>query len=690
MTAFVAVDTGGTFTDLVSFNSDNGQVTYTKSLTTHDHPIQGIVDCLEKAGVALNDAMLFKHGTTLVINTLLERSGPAVALVTTRGFRDVLEFGRGNRTALFDLFYRRDPPLVPRELRFEIDERVDGAGQILHEPRREEVQELAMHLRRRGVSAVAISFINAYMQPANETTVAGWLREFLPECYVTAGTELTREWYEYERTATAVANAYSGPKIGRYVADLDRILSKRDFIGQFLLMGSSGGVLSAAHASSAPVMLVESGPVGGCIGAGVYGQALGLKDIIAFDMGGTTAKCALVRNGEFNVESIYHVGGYGRGTPIRAPVIDIVEVGTGGGSIAWLDEQKRIHVGPKSAGSAPGPVCYSKGGTEPTVTDANLVLGRLNARRFQGGEMALDAEAATQAIINRLARPLGYFGDAALVEVASGVISIALVQMAEAIKRVTIQRGENPGDYVLFAYGGGGPLHGVELARELSIPLVIVPPEAGNFSAIGMMVANIRRDESRTFVQRIDEELLDRVNVEFEALEQSLRTSILADYGEVEAWFDRHVEARYLGQHHTVKVLVESGSPTDLQRGFEAAYRARYGHATANAEVEIVSLHCTAQVKTPRPDLADLAGQRARGAEPRLTTRPVFFTAANAFISTKVFERQLLPVGFSAEGPCVIEEYGSTTILGPSDRFEVGALGEIRISVGMNGTGALQ
>lgn len=690
MTVFVAVDTGGTFTDLVSFDAGNGEVRYTKSLTTHHDPIDGIVNCFGKAQVALSDATLFKHGTTLVINTLLERAGPTVALVTTRGFRDVLEFARGNRTALFDLFYRRDPVLVPRELRFEIDERVAGSGEILQAPRRAQVQELANVLRERDVAAVAISFINSYLEPANERLVAEWLREMLPGCYITAGTELTREWYEYERTATAAANAYSGPKIGGYVAALDNVLGERGFKGQFLLMGSSGGVLSAQHAASAPVLLVESGPVGGCIGAGVYGQALGLRNIIAFDMGGTTAKCALVRDGEFNVESLYHVGGYGRGTPVRAPVIDIVEVGTGGGSIAWFDEQRRIHVGPKSAGSSPGPVCYGKGGTEPTVTDANLVLGRLNAQRFQGGEMALDTASAEKAITERLAYPLGYVGELGGVEVASGIISIALVQMSEAIKRVTVQRGEDPRDYVLFAYGGGGPLHSVELARELAIPLVVIPPEAGNFSAIGMLVANIRRDTSRTFVQRLDAESLERVDAEFGELEQSLRDSIAQDFGDVPIEFERAAQMRYLGQQHTVKVSIRSLDPVGLRQTFVDTYEARYGHAIAAAEAEIVSLHSTAQVQTARPNLAKLAGEAALDAPPEPTTRPIFFAEKNAFVSAKVFSRERLPIGFSSQGPCVIEEYGSTTVLGPADRFEIGVLGEIRITVGLLNSGVTQ
>ena len=350
------------------------------------------------------------------------------------------------------------------------------------------------------MTGVAVSFVNAYLEPANEAQVAAWLRELLPDCFVSTGAELSREWYEYERTTTAAANAYTGPKVGRYVENLGRQLQGGGFAGQLLLMGSNGGMLSPALAAKAPVMLVESGPIGGCIGAGVYGAALGIDNLIAFDMGGTTAKCALVRDGEFEIVSTYHAGGYGKGVPIRSPVVDIVEVGAGGGSIAWLDDQACLHVGPKSAGSQPGPVCYRRGGTEPTVTDANLVLGRLDAGRFQGGEMGLDSDAARAAIGTRLGKAMGYAGESGVLEVAAGMLALAVVTMGGAIKRITVERGKDPRDFALFAYGGGGPLHSVELARELAIPQVIIPPEAGNFSAIGMLLADIRRDDGRTLV----------------------------------------------------------------------------------------------------------------------------------------------------------------------------------------------
>lgn len=681
MSVFVAVDTGGTFTDLVMFDSEHDQVRYTKSLTTHDNPIVGIQDCIEKANVDLSRAMLFKHGTTLVINTLLERSGPAVALITTRGFRDVLEFGRGSRTEPFNLFYRRDQALVPRQCRFELAERISGTGEILVEPQRDDVLTLAEKIRQLEIRSIGVSFVNSYINPCHEHVVESWLREMLPDCYVTVGSDVTREWYEYERTSTAVANAYAGPKIGSYVEALDGRLKAKEFGGQLLVMGSNGGVLSVQHAASAPVLLVESGPVGGCIGASAYGRKLSLDNIIAFDMGGTTAKCALVKNGTFGVESTYYVGGYGRGIPIRAPVVDIVEVGAGGGSIAWLDGQKRLQIGPKSAGSYPGPVAYGRGGTEPTVTDANLILGRIDAHRFQGGEMALDVDAARLAMRDRLAAPLGYEGERGLLELANGILSIAAVKMSGAIKKITVQRGENPRDFVMFAYGGGGPLHGCDLARELGIPIVVIPPQAGIFSAIGMLLSDIRRDESRTFLRRLEIAAMPDVVRAFEEIEQIMAVRLAQDFGRLPVTFERSVEMRYVGQYHSVRIPAPECDVTRLRADFLRIYRQQYGHASETAPSEIVSLHCVASIATARPPIKGLAGDLPVVASKEKRTRSVYFSNAEGMVESAIFAREALPIGFAGSGPAVIEEYGSTTLLHPGDRFHIGELGEIRIEI---------
>lgn len=683
MSIFVAIDTGGTFTDLVAFESSCNKISYTKSLTTHHDPIEGILACIKKSDVNLTAATLFKHGTTLVINTLIERSGPRVGLITTRGFRDVLELARGNRTEAFNLFFRRYPSLIPRELCLEVDERTDAQGQILSRPERRQIEQAASDLISAGVDAVAVSFLNSYVEPENEMRVAAWLRELLPSCYITTGVELSREWYEYERSSTAVANAYTGPRVCGYIARLRETLLEANFPGQLVMMGSNGGVLAAGRSMAAPITLVESGPVGGCIGAGMFGEALGFRNIIAFDMGGTTAKCALVQDGTFEVESTYYAGGYGRGLPIRAPVIDIVEVGAGGGSIAWLDEQKRLNVGPRSAGSQPGPVAYGRGGTEPTVTDANLILGRINADNFHGGEIRLDLDAARRAVEEKLATPLGYKGEEGILTLASGVLSIAAAKMGEAIKRITVERGKDPSEFVLFAYGGGGPLHAVELARELRIPLVVIPPEAGNFSAVGMLLAKIRRDEARTFLRPLDAHSIEECGEIFARMEAEMHSAIIADFGAAAVTFERYAELRYIGQYHTVRIPVLTSDVEQLNGTFQRIYRNRYGHTVEGAAAEFVSLHCTGKADMPHPEITHFSNKNLPNGPESSCIRHIYHSERSAALSTKAFARAQLPEGFSANGPAAIEEYGSTTVLGPSDSFEIGRLGEIQISIGL-------
>ena len=679
----VAVDTGGTFTDLAAYDIDSGQVRYTKSLTTYDALERGVFDCMAKVGLDLSAAKTFKHGTTLVINALLQRVGAKVALVTTQGFRDVLESGRGNRPDPFDLYYRRDPVLVPRDMRLELPERTSGAGEPVRVPDREQVLHLAERLRQLDVQAVGISFLNAYLNDAHERQVQAWLQDMLPGLFITRGTELTREWYEYERTATVAANAYVGPQVAGYVNTIDQQLGDRGFKGQFFLMGSSGGVLALDKTLTSPISLVESGPVGGCIGTAAYAQALGLDNAIAFDMGGTTAKCALVHQGDFEIKSTYYIGGYARGFPIRSAVLDIVEVGAGGGSIAWADEQGRLFVGPRSAGSTPGPVAYGRGGTEPTVTDANVILGRVDATTFLGGSMPLRPDLAERQMRERLADRLGYSGEDGACRMAEGIIQIASVTMAGAIKRITLEKGLDPREYAMFAFGGGGPLHAFEIARQLHIPLVIIPPEPGNFSALGMLLSRLRLDESTTFLRALDEQALDQAEPVFARMQAQMGSDMLRSAPGTQPVFERYAEIRYRGQVHSIRTpLAAVSGPQDLRQLFERIYKARYGHADSKNPVEIVNLSMVAYADMDKPDLAALAPNRQAGAEVQVRQRQVYFGSARGFVDTKVYRREQLPAGYTANGPALIEEYGSTTVLGPTDRFEIGRLGEIRVSLG--------
>lgn len=679
---FVAVDSGGTFTDFVCFDSEQKQVRYTKSLTTHQDPITGILECMHKTGTDPAVVSMFKHGTTHVINILLERNGPVIALVTTAGFRDVLEFGRGNRTEAANLFFKRDEHLIPRENRFEVEERIGGDGKVIKSPDLKEIDHLAEKILKSGAQGVAVSFINSYLNDTHEIMVAERLSALLPDLFITTGARLSREWYEYERTTTAAANAYCGPRVGSYINRLNQRLHEDGFCGQFFMMGSSGGVLAPLQAASSPILLVESGPVGGCIGTAVLSKALGISNMIAFDMGGTTAKCALIRNGEFDVETKYYVGGYGKGIPIKAPVVDIVEVGAGGGSIAWIDAQNRIHVGPRSAGSMPGPVAYGRGGTQPTVTDANLVLGRLNAANFQGGEMSLDTEAACTAISSQIATAFGYGGNHRTERAALGILELAAVKMGEAIKRVTVERGMDPRDFTLCAFGGGGPLHSVELARELAIPEVMIPPEAGNFSAFGMLMADLRYEETRTFLCQTSDQAIIEADDIFNEIRIHLEQNLHQEISDIPLIFSKFAEMRYIGQHHTVHIPMDKiTSGTALHEVFCQIYRERFGKSIDWVGSEIVSLHGILQGDIIKPAIDQTLQQLAQEPQPP-KARLVWYPGHDQPLMADVYARSSLKTGFSASGPAVIEEYGSTTIIGPTDSFKIGLLSEIRIQVG--------
>jgi N-methylhydantoinase A len=615
-----------------------------------------------------------------VINALLQRAGAKTALITTRGFRDVLEIGRGNRTQPFNLRFRREPPLIPRELRLEAEERMEASGNARVPLAIDALASLAEALRNEKVEALAISFLNSYVNPAHEQAAAKELRRLLPGVFVTTGSELTREWHEFERTATVAANAYVGPQVSRYIADFDAELRNGGFTGSLLLMGSHGGVISAARGCREPIALVESGPVGGCIGAAAFGRALGIDNLVAFDMGGTTAKCAMIERGRYAVESIYYVGGPDAGFPIRGNVIDILEVGIGGGSIAWLDNLKRLNVGPKSAGSMPGPACYDRGGAEPAVTDAQLALQRLDASRFLGGEMTLAPDKAYAALRHRIAQPLGYTGDDAETRAAKGVLTIANLTMSSIIKKISIARGYDPRDFALFCYGGGGPLHGTELARALRIPRVIVPPEPGNFSAMGMLLADPRLDTARTHVARLDDETMGRALAIYAELEAEGRAALRREFGEGEITFEREAEIRYKGQQHSLKIaLPKAADAAALRAKFDAEYLRRYGHANAAADAQLVVLHSLATLHMARPELARLVDRDRQAGTAGPRQRPIFYLEEDRFLDATILDRYALPVGYAGRGPALIEEYGSSTLIGPRDTFTVGKLKEIDI-----------
>src|SRR6266436_4632961 len=496
----LAADIGGTFTDIAAFDDRTGKLTFGKALSTPQRLVEGIDAGVGKAGTTFGESGLFLHGSTVAINTMLERSGAKTALLVTEGFRDIYEIGRINRPDAYNLFFRKHEPLVERALRFEVKERVLSDGEIETPLDEGEIEALGRMLERLGVEATAILFLNCFARHEHEARAKAILEQNHPHMFVSASHELSEEYREFERCSTVAANAYIGPIVRRYIGEIDNHIRREGFSGSFLIVQSTGGLYQAEQAKRHCVHMLESGPAAGVIATQALCRALGLKNAIAFDMGGTTAKAGVIHKEEALTTGAALIGGYDRALPVQIAMMDIFEVGTGGGSIARAEEGG-LRVGPQSAGAAPGPACYGLGGKEPTVTDANLILGRLAADRFLGGEMRLDTQAAERALTERVAKPLGMDATAA----AEGVLRIAATAMSYAVKGVTTERGLDAGDFALVAYGGAGPLHAVQVAREIGIRTVIVPTAPGVFSAFGMLFSDLRYDFVRTWFTRLED-----------------------------------------------------------------------------------------------------------------------------------------------------------------------------------------
>ena len=490
----IGLDIGGTFTDLIIFDETTGELQHAKSSTTPADLTIGILNCLRKSSFDMKLCRNFVHGTTVAINTVIEGKGSRTALVTTQGTKDVYRIGRGNRPEAYNIFFKRPVPLVFRHMTFEAAERVVASGEILKPLEDREAEAVAQEVAKVEPEAVAVCFLHSYINPAHEAKMGAALQRFLPSTYVSLSHQILREYREYERTSTTVINAYIGPKVTRYIEGLEKLLDSLGFSGSLLIMQSNGGVMSPEMARKIPVAMMESGPVGGIIASAEIAKRLGYQNVIAFDMGGTTAKASLIKDGEASVSEGYYIGGYASGQPVMLPVIDVVEVGAGGGSIAWIDEVGGLKVGPQSAGGDPGPVCYDQGGQEPTVTDANVVLGRISSKYFLGGEMPLNIEKANRAIEGKVSSKLGL----SVEETALGIIRIAVANMSFAVRGVSVEKGYDPREFVLVASGGAGPLHAIEIARELKIPRVIVPLLPAHFSALGMLMTDVKHDYVRT------------------------------------------------------------------------------------------------------------------------------------------------------------------------------------------------
>src|SRR5436190_4485459 len=679
----LAADVGGTFTDVAAFDETTGELRLGKTLTTPARLVTGIENGVTKAGAQFRAARLFLHGTTVAINTILERTGATCALLTTQGFRDIYEIGRVNRPESYNLFFRRHEPLIERDLRYELSERMDSQGKVLIKLDEDAVRAAVADAVGRGVEAVAILFLHSYRNPAHEQRAKAIIAESHPDLFVTASHELSQEYREFERTSTAAANAYIGPRVRRYLGEMGDHLDAAGFAGEFLIVQSTGGLFGVEEAQSACIRMLESGPAAGVIGTKALCDRIGLKNAIAFDMGGTTAKAGVIHDASVLMTGSALIGGYATGLPVQIPMIDIQEVGTGGGSIARA-EMGALHVGPESAGAQPGPVCYGLGGVEPTITDANLILGRLGADRFLGGEIKLDADGARRALEARVAAPPGLDLTAA----ADGILRIATTKMSHMVRWVTTERGLDAADFTLVAYGGAGPLHAAMVARELRIAKVVIPRAPGHFSAYGMLVAELRRDFVKTWFMPLADAsfaAMEAIYAEMERIgREAVRRSEMSVAGIA---VERSADMRYVGQEHEVTVelpleLFQAEDRDAIKARFDAVHARRYGYSAPDERAEIVSLRSAVTGSLRKPVFEPIAaGSATPPAAAFRGARPVYFAEAGSWVDTPSYDRAVLLAENRITGPALVEEYASTTVVHPGDVVTVDGFGDLVIEV---------
>ena len=675
----ISVDVGGTFTDVIVLDEKTNHLRLEKVETTPQNPASGVLQGFKKADTKLSEIDYFVHGTTLGINALLTRTGARVAIVTTKGFRDIYELGRTSRDPMYDFKYRKPKTLVPRDLVFEVEERNDFQGQVLTPFHRQQATAVARRIREYKVESVAVCFLHSYANPDHELAMAEILSQECPGVLVTLSYRLSREYREYERTSTAVMDAYIKPVIRGYLEELDGELRSGGFSGPFLLTRSGGGAMTVVAAKDQPVHSVLSGPAGGVIGAAYLSELIGYPNLITLDMGGTSLDASLIVGGQMKVEN----DAYFESLPIFIPTIDINTIGAGGGSLGWIDEGGHLQVGPQSAGAVPGPACYRKGGQQPTFTDAALVVGYLDPQNFLGGEVKLDSSLARNAIQQKLAERL----DLSLDQTAAGVLRISEAKITGAIREISVERGFHPKDFALLAFGGGGGFVAAGVARELGIPRVIVPPGPANFSALGMLMVDVVHDFAQTYVTDMESVEVATINHIYSELTQRGQEALAQDgFQPKDRAFVHSAELRYQGQEHTVNLPIhgQNLAASDMARiidHFNQAHQIQYGHRMDDP-VEIVTLRLRASGLLTRPQLPKVAGGMGHTSKARKGSRPVYQPGLDKPVDYAVYDRDRLLGADRVDGPAIVEELSSTTVIQTGDMMTVGEYGELIIEIG--------
>ena len=681
----VATDVGGTFTDLVCFEiagkTGQSSVSTAKSATTPPDYETGMMNVIEKAGVDLARVNFLAHGTTVVINALTERKGVKVGLITTEGFRDTLEIARGNRPDFFNLHYEKPPPFVPRYLRRELPGRMSYQGEEMRPLILDGLADIINDFKDEGVEAIAISYLHSYANPAHEQATETAVRELWPEVRVVSSHSIAREWREYERTNTAVLSAYVQPVAEGYLRRLDEKLKANGFGGSPYVMQSNCGVDTLEAIARTPITMIESGPSSGIWGAAELGKLIGDPNVLALDIGGTTAKCSLIENGNIRIVTDYWIekSRKSSGYPVMVPVVDLVEIGNGGGSIAWVDDYGKLHVGPQSAGAVPGPAGYGKGGTEATTTDANLLLGRINSDYFCGGEITADM-ANVEKTIATIGEKLGV--DAR--EAARGIVRIANNNMVNALKLVSLNRGFDPRDFTLVTFGGGGGMHAVALAQELGVGKIVIPANSAVFSAWGMTMSDLRRDYFVTCLTDLNEGKAEYIEATFrEAEKTALEQFAGENIGSAEISFTRFAKFRYQNQEHTTEVELKGAITGEkisaIVDSFKEVYEREYTYRL-DAPVEMVGIHLVAVAEVGKLSLPvrEATGQDVSTAVKAV--RKVDYALEGIHEAT-IYDGSRLEPGMAFEGPAIIEEEGTTTVVHPGNRTVVDDYGNYIITI---------
>lgn len=667
----IGIDIGGTFTDLVALDLESGVLQAAKSFTVRGDESKGVLACLGELGLAPESVARLVHGTTIGTNAILERRGATTAVLTTRGFRDLLEIGRTRRMAadtMFSLTFRRPPPLVPRPLRFDIPERMAASGSVIGPLDEDALIRCLADLEGRNVRSIAVCYLHSYANPAHEIRTREIIADRLAGVCVSLSHEVVPEYREFERLSTTVLNAYVAPLMQTYLGELEASLASRGAKGGLFVMASSGGAMSALRAKEFPVQTVLSGPAGGVSAAVLIGRAAGLKNLITCDMGGTSTDVAMIRNLEPRLGLDNVIGGL----PLKVPQVDINTVGAGGGSVAELDAHGQLHVGPRSAGADPGPICYGRGGTEVTVTDANLVLQRLALRKPLGGKITPSLEAARPAM-RALAERVGIADE---FQMAAGVIKLAVAKMVASIREISISRGHDPRTCTLMPFGGAGPMHATQVAEELHIPTILIPVFAGNLSALGLLTSDIRHDLVATVLKPNSPKAMKRVAELFREMRRAGHERLIAEgFDDGVIGFARVVDMRYRGQAFEIGIPVaddESQAETLLAR-FHEIYASLYGHANPDQEAEIVNVRLAAIARTEKPALR----HPTPPGDPLICRRTVYFD--RPVENVPVYDRDLLVPEAELAGPAIVEEAGATTVVFAGWSFSRDRLDNLRL-----------